>query len=149
MSITSHTTLIGRILRDPQLYEPPGSGPSKATVTFTLQQRPPLAGGGRSRGSADSSLTLRCVARGGLAQQIATLQATTRVIVVGSLTQRLHQPPGENQRIIVELEVQAIGLLLDGGVARSHPALTQPADGHDAARTPGEAPGYSLGPRPS
>ncbi|MFB8235501.1 single-stranded DNA-binding protein [Kitasatospora purpeofusca] len=128
----NHTTLIGRILHAPELYTPPGSTLPKAT--FTLQQRPPLARGGRTRGSADSALTLRCIAWRGLARQIATLEAGARVVVVGVLRQRLHTPAGDSPRLVVELEVEALGVLLDG------------RDGDRGGRGPSEGPGAVVAP---
>lgn len=56
---------------------------------------------------------MRCVAWRDLAYKTAqTLRANDRVIVVGQLTQRVHQPPGESARLLVELTVEAIGTLL-------------------------------------
>ncbi|WP_327074470.1 single-stranded DNA-binding protein [Kitasatospora purpeofusca] len=148
MNVSSHTTLIGRILRDPELYTPPGSRLPK--VTFTVQQRPPLAGGGRTRGSADSSLTLRCIAWRGLAQQISELEAGTRVIVVGVLTQRLHTPKGESPRLVLELEVTALGVLLDGRErGQDGRVLSEIPGGPAAVLGQGGPAGSSPGPRPS
>ncbi|MFJ4189397.1 single-stranded DNA-binding protein [Kitasatospora sp. NPDC089509] len=111
MNLPNHATLIGSLLQDPELYQPPSWGIAKAT--FTLLQRPRLAEPGQPRDPQARELTVRCVAWRDLAHRTAqTLRANDRVIVVGQLTQRVHQPPGENARLLVELTVEAIGTLL-------------------------------------
>ncbi|MFE7525850.1 single-stranded DNA-binding protein [Kitasatospora sp. NPDC057542] len=110
MNLPNHTTLIGSLLQDPELYEAPGAPPR---VKFTLLQRPRLAEPGQPRDPQDRQLTVRCVALRDLAHRIAeTLRANDRVIVIGRLTQRVHQPPGESPRLLVEVTVEAIGTLL-------------------------------------
>ncbi|MFJ6775576.1 single-stranded DNA-binding protein [Kitasatospora sp. NPDC091257] len=111
MNVANHATLIGSLLRDPELYEAPGALPR---AKFTLLQRPRLAEPGQPRDPQAKQLTVRCVAWWDLAHRIAeTLQANDRVIVVGHLTQRVHQPPGESAaRLLVELTVEAIGTLV-------------------------------------
>ncbi|MFJ8043759.1 single-stranded DNA-binding protein [Kitasatospora sp. NPDC096147] len=112
MNATSHTMLIGRLLQAPKLYVPEGTTMAKAT--FTLQQQPPIQKAGRPRGQTQSGIALRCVAWRGLARTIvSSLTAGSRVIVVGVLTQRRYTPRNESSRIIVELEVESIGVLLD------------------------------------
>ncbi|MFD7450338.1 single-stranded DNA-binding protein [Kitasatospora sp. NPDC059827] len=109
MNVPNHATLIGSLLRDPELYQPPGP----AKTTFTLLQRPRLAEPGQPRDPEARELTVRCVAWRELAHKTAeTLRANDRVIVVGQLTQRVHQPRGESARLLVELTVEAIGTLL-------------------------------------
>ncbi|MEV7926065.1 single-stranded DNA-binding protein [Kitasatospora sp. NPDC088779] len=111
MNLPNHTTLIGRILRDPELYEPPGGGLAK--TTFTLQQRPLLAVPGRPRDPEARDLTLRCIAWRDLAHKIAeTLHADDQVIVLGHLTQRVRRPPGQSPHLMIELTIEAIGPLL-------------------------------------
>ncbi|MFJ2866874.1 single-stranded DNA-binding protein [Kitasatospora sp. NPDC087314] len=111
MNLPNHATLIGSLLRDPELYQPPGA--SVAQARFTLLQRPRLAELGQPRDPQARQLTVRCVAWRDLAHRTAeTLRANDRVIVVGQLTQRVHQPSGESARLLVELTVEAIGTLL-------------------------------------
>ncbi len=111
MNLPNHATLIGSLLRDPELHQPSGWPAGKAT--FTLLQRPRLAEPGQPRDPEARELTVRCVAWRDLAHKAAeTLRANDRVIVVGQLTQRVHQPPGESARLLVELTVEAIGTLL-------------------------------------
>ncbi|MFJ6380171.1 single-stranded DNA-binding protein [Kitasatospora sp. NPDC092039] len=110
MNLANHTTLIGSLLRDPEYYQAPGA---PARAKFTLLQRPRLAEAGQPRDPQARQLTVRCVAWRDLADKTAaTLRANDRVIVVGQLTQRVHQPPGESPRLLVELTVEAIGTLL-------------------------------------
>ncbi|MCC9309104.1 single-stranded DNA-binding protein [Kitasatospora sp. RB6PN24] len=104
------TTLIGRVTRDPKLHRLPDSVVDK--VTFTLEQRPPLATKGRSR-KASEPLFIRCVAWRGLARTIAaTLAHDSRVVVVGDLVQHQICAEGQPPRQMIELEVTAIGQLL-------------------------------------
>ncbi|WP_181970723.1 single-stranded DNA-binding protein [Kitasatospora xanthocidica] len=111
MNVPNHVTLIGSLLRDPEFYEAPGAF---ARTKFTLLQRPRLADPGQPRDPQAKQLTVRCVVWRDLAYKTAqTLRANDRVIVVGHLTQRVHQPPGESAaRMLVELTVEAIGTLL-------------------------------------
>ncbi|MFB7126238.1 single-stranded DNA-binding protein [Kitasatospora sp. NPDC056273] len=111
MNLPNHVTLIGSLLRDPDFYEEPGT---HARAKFTLLQRPQLANPGQPRDPQTKQLTVRCVVWRDLAYKTAqTLRANDRVIVVGHLTQRVHQPPGESAaRLLVELTVDAIGTLL-------------------------------------
>ncbi|MFF4819882.1 single-stranded DNA-binding protein [Kitasatospora sp. NPDC001309] len=109
MNAPNHATLIGSLLRDPELHQSSGL----AKTTFTLLQRPRLAEPGQPRDPEARELTVRCVAWRELAHKtMETLRANDRVIVVGQLTQRVHQPSGESPRLLVELTVEAIGTLL-------------------------------------
>lgn len=109
---TSHTTMIGRLIKDPELYRPKNGG---VKTTFTIEERPAIAERGRERGTSRQAVLMRCVAWRGLAHQIAeAFTVGSRVIVVGTLVQRVRPVAGVPSRVL-ELEVSAIGALLHEG----------------------------------